>query len=66
MSCLLKTLIKTLWLITYTYNRGQNHFPHKSMLSVGGFVDRRFRGMNNIAWWGKGEGVLKLEFCSKI
>ena len=29
------------------------------MLSVGGFVDRCFRDMNNIVRWGKGEGCFE-------
>ena len=33
--------------------------PPKSMLSVGGFVDRCFRDMNNIVRWGKGGGCLE-------
>ena len=33
--------------------------PPKSMLSVGGFVDRCFRDMNNIVRWGKGEGCFE-------
>ena len=33
--------------------------PPKSMLSVGGFVDRCFRDMNNIVRWGKGGGCFE-------
>ena len=33
--------------------------PLKSMLNFGGFVDRLFRGMNNIVRWGKGRGCFE-------
>ena len=33
--------------------------PPKLMLSVGGFVDRCFRGMNNIVRWEKGGGCFQ-------
>ena len=33
--------------------------PPKSMLSVGGFVDRCFRDMTNIVRWGKGGGFFE-------